>query len=130
VRLKFGWGAQQSSQLDKFLRVEYGSVSLTDPSGHLVFSDAWDKSDTSGWSAYVATQLTRNGTSFIDGLSTSRVKLFGALSNPNPGTDAVYNLTMDWELGSAVNDGLDAYLKGLIVQTTNRPIIVHNFNAP
>jgi len=126
--MKFGWGAQKAVQLNKFLSVESGSISFTDPSGNPVFSDAWG-GDATGWGPYVSTQLTRNGTTFIDGLSTGRVEPFGLLSNPNPGTDAIYNLTMTWGLGSAVNDGLGAYGPAPIVQVTNCPIIVRNYNS-
>jgi hypothetical protein len=129
VRLKFGWGAQQTQQLDKFLKVESGSVSLYDPAGTLVFSDAWDKTDTSGWSAYLPTQLTPNGTTFVNGFSTSRSELFGALSNPTPGTTVTYTMDMTWSLSSAVNDGLGAFGPGMIVQTANCPVNVRNYNS-
>jgi len=128
VRLRFGWGAQRTVQLDKFLKVESGSVQLYDPAGNLVFTDAWDSSDTSGWSAYQPTQLTRNGTTFVDGFSTSRTELFGALSNPTPGTTVTYTMDMTWSLSSAVNDGLGAFGPGPIVQTTDCPVNVRNYN--
>jgi hypothetical protein len=127
VRMNFGWAALQTNQLDKFISVESGTVTLTDPNGNVVYHDSWG-GDMTGWDAYNATQVTPNGTTFKSGFGTKRHELFGGLSNPNPGTDAVYNLTMDWELGKAVNDGFGAYGPGPIVQVTNCPIIVHNYN--
>jgi len=127
VQMTFGWGALQTNQLDKFISAEYGSLSLTDPNGNVVFQDSWGN-DMTGWGAYTATQLTANGTTFKPGYGTQRHEQFGALSNPNPGTDAVYTLTMDWELGKGVNDGFGAYSPGPIVKVTNCPIIVHNYN--
>lgn len=128
VQMTFGWAALHTNQLDKFIAVESGSVSLTDPDGNLVFHESWG-GDKTGWDAYTATQVTANGTNFKSGYGTRRHEQFGLLSNPNAGTDAVYNLTMDWELGSAVNDGFGAFGPGPIVQVTNCPIIVRNHNS-
>ena len=128
VQMTFGWGALQTNQLDKFISVEFGSLSLTDPHGNVVFQDSWGY-DMTGWGAYTATQLTANGTTFKPGYGTQRHEQFGVLSNPTPGTDAVYNLTMDWELSKGVNDGFGAYSPGPVVQVTNCPIIVRNYNS-
>lgn len=127
VQLSFGWGALQTTQLDKFISSEFGSLTLTDPNGNVVFQDSWG-SDMTGWAAYTPTQLTANGTTFKSGYGTKRHEPFGVLSNPNPGTDAVYDLTMDWELSKGVNDGFGAYSPGPIVQVTDCPIIVRNYN--
>jgi len=127
VQMSFGWAALQPSQLDKFISVESGSLTLTDPDGHLVFSDSWG-GDMTGWDAYTPTQVTADGVHFKQGVSTKRHEQFGELSNPNPGTDAVYTLTMDWSVGNTVKDGLNTYKAGPIVQVTNCPIIVHNYN--
>ena len=127
VQLSFGWAALKTQQLDKFIALESGSLSLTDPSGNVVFRDAWG-GDMTGWSPYAATQVTPNGTTFKSGWATQRHEPLGALSNPVAGTDAIYDLTMTWTLGSAsVNDGFGSY-SGPIVQVTNCPIIVHNYN--
>lgn len=128
VQLSFGWAALQTNQLDKFIATESGSVTLTDPSGTVVFSESW-ASGMTGWDAYTTTQVTANGTTFKSGYATKRHEQFGALSNPNPGTDAIYDLTMDWEVGKAVNDGFGAYGPGPIVQVTDCPIIVRNHNS-
>lgn len=128
VQLSFGWAALKTQQLDKFISVELGSVTITDPNGSVVFQDSWG-GDMTGWGPYTPTQVTPNGTTFKSGVSTARHEQVGALSNPNPGTDAVYNLTMDWEIGQgSVNDGFGSY-SGPIVQVTNCPIIVHNYNS-
>jgi hypothetical protein len=128
VQLSFGWAALKTQQLNKFISVESGSLTLTDPSGNVVYQDSWGF-DATGWSAYTAIQVTPNGTTFKSGWATNRHEQFGVLSNPNPGTDAVYNLTMNWTLGTAsVNDGFGSYT-GPIVQVTNCPILVHNYNS-
>jgi hypothetical protein len=127
VQLSFGWGTLKAPQLDRFISVELGSVTITDPNGGVVFQDSWGH-DMTGWGPYAATQLT-NGTITKTGVATLRHEQVGTLSNPNPGTDAVYNLTMDWEIGQgSVNDGFGSY-SGPIVQVTNCPIIVHNYNS-
>jgi hypothetical protein len=132
VQLSFGWAALQPSQLDKFIAAEFGSVTLTAPDGHQVFTESWG-SNSSGWDAYSATQVTADGVTFYPGVGTKRHELFGTLSNPLPGTDAVYSLTMDWEVNQTVKDGFSAWnpkTNGPIVHVTNCPVIVRNFNSP
>jgi hypothetical protein len=85
VQLSFGWGARQTNQLDKFLSVQNGSVTLTDPSGNVVFSDVWAVGDSTGWRPYTQTMLTPNGTTFVQGWPTKKHELFGSLSNPVAG---------------------------------------------
>lgn len=130
VQMKFGWGALQTGQLDKFISAEYGSITLTDPSGNVVYSDSWG-SDPTGWEyPYFATTLfTPGGQGPYAGYGTRRFEQFGTLSNPNPGTDAVYHFSMDWELSKAVTDGFGAYGKGPILRITSCPIVVHNYNS-
>ena len=129
VELKFGWAALQTQQLDKFLAVEDGSVTLTDPNGNIVFSEQWDPNNTSGWSPYAQTQITSNGKTFYQGWGTQRFEEFGALSNPVPGSDATYRLSMTWELTKAVNDGFGSTPPGPIITLTNCPLIVHNYSS-
>lgn len=129
VQLKFGWAALQTGQLDKFISAEAGSVTLTDPSDDTVFSDSWGGAPT-GWEyPYLPATLTANGTSFVQGYGTRRLEQLGTLSNPIPGTDAVYRLTMTWTLRKGVNDGFGAYPPGPIVQLVDCPITVRNYNA-
>ena len=40
VRLRYGWAAKNTSQNDKFLRVQSGTVTLTGPNGYSV-TDSW-----------------------------------------------------------------------------------------
>lgn len=129
VEMKFGWAALQQPQLDKFLAVQNGTMTLTAPDGTIVFSDSWTTGDATGWSAYTQTQVTPDGTHFFDGWGTRKLEDFGALSNPDPGTDAVYSLSMDLELTKTVNDGFGSY-KGAWVKLANCPLIVHNYDAP
>jgi hypothetical protein len=128
VQISFGWGALQPSQLDKFLASESGSITVTAPNGNTVFSDSWDSTDNSGWSAYAPATLTANGTTFVQGVATKRIEVVGALSNPVAGSDATYRVNMDWGLAKSVNDGFGSS-KGPIVTLTNCPLIVRNYNS-
>lgn len=125
----FGWGALQTQQLDKFLAVEDGSVTVTDPNGNVVFSDRWSPSDTSGWSPYAQAQLTPNGTTFYQGWATQRFEEIGLLSNPVAGSDATYHVSMVWELTKAVPDGFGSTPPGAIITLTNCPLVVHNYSS-
>ena len=130
VDLHFGWASLRTVQLDKFLAVQNGSVTLTDPSGAVVFSDVWATGATAGWGPYTSTQVTADGTHFYSGWGTRRDEILGPLSNPVPGTDATYHLSMDLELTKAVNDGFGASQPGPWIKITDCPLVVHNYSTP
>jgi hypothetical protein len=130
VSLQFGWAATQTSQLDSFLRNEDGTVSVgPTPGSNLTFFDAWDPTNTSGWSAYFATPLLLpNGNSF-SGYGTKRFESIGTLSNPTPNTSVTYYLNMTWHLSQTVTDGPGSTVPaGSIITITDCPIEVHNYN--
>ena len=51
IRIKYGWGALTTSQLDKFIGVQSGSVTVSSGASTVV-DDMWGVGDASGWSAY------------------------------------------------------------------------------
>lgn len=114
IRVRYGWGALQTSQLDKFLKVQYGSVVVHDSSGTPVVNDTWAAGDKTGWSAYIAQtgMVPPGGGATKDGWSTRRYTNFGTLA---PGT---YTFDMHLGITSTVNDGFGSYPKGEWVSIT------------
>jgi hypothetical protein len=113
IRIKYGWGAMQTSQLDKFRSVQSGSVTVTGgPTA--VAPDTWGVGVTTGWSAYFAqTLVPPGGGTTYDGWATKKYTYFGTLA---PGT---YTLNMDLRIDSTVNDGYGAAKKGPWLTITN-----------
>jgi len=129
VQISFGWGAQQPSQLNKFLANEHGSITVTDPNGNPVFSDSWNDANTSGWSPYFPQTLTTPSGNVLQGVATKRFEALGPLSNPVAGSDAIYHVNMSWVLEKTVTDGPGSTVNaGPIVTLTDCPLIVHNYN--
>lgn len=131
VSLQFGWGATQTSQLDNFLKHENGTVSVgPTPGSNSNFADAWNPTNTSGWSAYVPQTLQLPNGQTFNGYGTKRVESIGTLSNPTPGTSITYYLNMTWNLTQTVTDGPGSKVKaGPIITITNCPIEVHNYSG-
>jgi hypothetical protein len=116
LNLRYGWGAMQPSQLDKFLTVQSGSVMLEDSAGNPVYTETWAVGNTVGWSSYFTQPLTpsKDGSGpFYEGWATRKHNQFGTLA---PGT---YFLTVDLRIATAVNDGFGSVRKGSWVKVTD-----------
>jgi len=113
IRVRYGWGALQPSQLDKFLKVQYGSIIVYD-SGTPIVDDTWAAGDTTGWSAYIAQtgMVPPGGGATRDGWSTRKHTDFGTLE---PGT---YTFDMNLGIASTVQDGFGSYQRGAIISIT------------
>lgn len=137
VRLRFGWAALQTEQLDQFLKVQNGAVTLKAPDGTTYFADNWgtgvmdfDPLLTSGWGSYQAVTLSPDANpdgAKYPGWATSRYELFGQLHSGADGVDAVYLLSMDLQITTGVNDGFGAGIPGSWVKLTDCPLVAHKF---
>jgi len=119
VRLAYGWAAQQTVQLDQFLAVQSGTVTLTGPNNYS-HTDSWAKGDTTGWSPYTVTQGTPPGQSQpTDVYLTQKFTNFGnGLAAGN------YLLSVDLRIKTGVNDGYGAAKPGSWVKVTNCPVTI------
>jgi hypothetical protein len=129
--VKFSWVALQAKQVQDFLDYEYGSISVTDSNGNMVFSQSWPMGDTASWTPIAPVTVPQpNGSSF-DGYGTAHESLLGPLSS-GPTGDATYYLTIDAELTHAVNDGFGSFPRGKTpapyVKVTNCAFTVHDFS--
>jgi hypothetical protein len=122
VQLRYGGGALQTNQLDKFLKVQSGTVTLSGPG--VSINDSWGVGYTganaysAGWGPYVRQQPTVNGVT-KNGWATFRYTNFGTLP---PGT---YTMNIDLEVASAVNDGFGSTGPGPWVKVDNYTFTVH-----
>ena len=107
IRIRYGWGALQPSQLDKFLAVQSGTVTVRNSSGSPVVSDSWSEGDSSGWSPYFSATLTGwHGGATYDGWATLKHTVVGMLA---PGT---YTLDVNLRISKTVFDGFGSVPKG------------------
>jgi hypothetical protein len=107
IRIRYGWGALQPSQLDKFLAVQSGTVTVRDSLGSIIVSDSWGEGDSTGWSAYFSATLTGwHGGATYDGWATRRHTVVGLLA---PGT---YRLDVALRNSKTVFDGFGSVPKG------------------
>lgn len=122
VRLQYGWAALQTQQLDQFLAVQNGTLTLTTSAGDPVYSKTWATGETTGWSSYSPQQLTpsatQDGATYYDGWATWRNEDFGQLQT------GTYYLSMDLQLTTGVNDGFGAGTPGSWIKLTNCELIV------
>ena len=109
--LKFGWFAQQPSQMKQFFQSESGNWTITGPGGTL--TDTWS-ANTAGtpavgtyvtWSPIFATTISPNGSTPVNGVASF---YYGRLTFDTPGT---YNFTMAWHFASTVYDGFNTVNK-------------------
>lgn len=131
IRLRYGWGAAHENQLDKFLSVQNGRISVTDSLGNPVYSEQWSTGDTTGWSAYATTPLYTAGGQFVgDGVNTIKFSYISGLTSfpAGPTGDAIYYLSVDLEITKGVTDGIGATPPGPWVKFSNCPFAVHNYS--
>jgi hypothetical protein len=118
VRLRYGWAAKQQTQLDKFLRVQSGTVTLTGPNGFSV-TDSWATGNTTGWTPYAQTTGTPPNGKPTPVWETHKWTYFGFLAAGS------YSLTVDLRISSAVTDGWNAIGGGSWLKVTNCPVTVN-----
>jgi hypothetical protein len=119
IRIKYGWGATTTSQLNTFLRVQSGSVTVTGgPTA--VAPDVWGVGDATGWSAFFPQLLVLpGGGTTLNGWATKKYTVFGTLA---PGT---YTLNIVLTVNSNVPDGPGSTVKkGAWLTITNCPFTV------
>ena len=117
VRLRYGWAAKNTSQNDKFLRVQSGTVTLTGPNGYSV-TDSWAPGDASGWTSYTQTTGTAPNGKTVPIFETHKWTYFGFLPAGN------YSLSVDLTVKSAVTDGWTS-VTGTWLKVTNCPVTVN-----
>jgi len=128
LRVTYGWGALQQPQLDKFLKVQFGRVTVRNSSGAIIVDDAWNKGDTTGWSSYFATTLTPpgGGTSKSGWQTHKHTYLDGDPSTAGNQPLAPGTYTLDFQLGidSVVQDGFSAVRPEDLPTITNCAFVV------
>jgi hypothetical protein len=116
LNLRYGWGALKTSQLDEFLAIQSGSVTLENSAGTPIYTEAWGVGNSTGWSSYFNQMLTpaKDGSGPLkEGWATRKHSQFGTLA---PGT---YFLTVDLRIAGAVKDGFHTARAGSWVKVTD-----------
>lgn len=111
IRLTFGWGALNGSNMTQFFQNESGTVTIT---GTDSLSDSWGRTSGSpptsadgiAWSAVASTPLTRPDGTQVNGVGSQ----YRAILSLAPGT---YTLSVTIALAHPVNDGFSTTKGGL-----------------
>ena len=128
LRVNYGWGALQQSQLDKFLAVQFGRVTVRNSSGAIIVDDAWSEGDTTGWSFYFAAVLTPpGGGTTKDGWATHKHTYLDGdplTAGNQPLPPGTYTLDFRLDISRAVNDGFGSTRPGELPAITNCRFVV------